>query len=212
MDAIVVSAEGVKERGELPKVLLELLLPLTYLLHAVIVREIVKLTRQSSHVVLKTLLHIVESVHDGISDMVLDVTAKFRVLSVLRIPVIIKSRLHGIHALVHMGHHSLEAAIHMGVKPLLHVLKIWVKIAWSRLPVLLRLRGRWRRRHLLCLSFRSFSCIITSIFLIIWEGSEWPGKEPNFILEGSKRCMNYLTVTLKSGLGFNESHNVRSIG
>jgi hypothetical protein len=31
MHAIVVSAEGVKERGELPKVLLELLLPLTYL-------------------------------------------------------------------------------------------------------------------------------------------------------------------------------------
>jgi hypothetical protein len=82
MHAIVVSAEGVKERGELPKVLLELLLPLTYLLHAVIGREIVKLTRQSSHVVLKTLLYVVESVHDGISDMVLDVTAKFRVLSV----------------------------------------------------------------------------------------------------------------------------------
>jgi hypothetical protein len=82
MHAIVVSVEGVKERGELSKVLLELLLPLTYLLHAFIGREIVKLTRQSSHVVLKTLLHVVESVHDGISDMVLDVTAKFRVLSV----------------------------------------------------------------------------------------------------------------------------------
>ena len=45
MHVVVVSAEGVKERGELPKVLLELLLPLTYLLHAVIGREIVKLTR-----------------------------------------------------------------------------------------------------------------------------------------------------------------------
>ena len=82
MHAIVVSAKGVKERGELPKALLELLLPLTDLLHAVICRVIVKLTRQSSHVVLKTLLHVVESVHDGISDMILDVTAKFRVLSV----------------------------------------------------------------------------------------------------------------------------------
>jgi hypothetical protein len=82
MHAIVVSVEGVKERGQLPKVLLELLLPLTYLLHAVIGREIVKLTRQSSHVVLKTLLHVVESIHDGISDMILDVTAKFRELSV----------------------------------------------------------------------------------------------------------------------------------
>jgi hypothetical protein len=111
-----------------------------------------------------------------------------------------------------MGPHSLEGAIHVGLKPLLHVLKVWVKIAWTRLPVLLRLRRRWRRRHLLCLSFRSFSCIITSIFLIIWEESEWPGEEPNFILEGSKECMNYLTGALKSGLGFNESHNVRGIG
>jgi hypothetical protein len=99
----------------------------------------------------------------------------------------------------------------VGLKPLLHVLKIWVKIAWTRLPVLLRLRRRWRR-HLLCLSFRSFSCIITRIFLIIWEGSEWPGKEPNFILEGSKGSMNYLTRPFKSGLGFDENHNVRSIG
>jgi hypothetical protein len=121
-------------------------------------------------------------------------------------------RLHGIHALVHMCHQSLEAAIHVGLKPLLHVLKIWVKIAWTRLPVLLRLRRRWRKRHLLCLSFRCFSCIITKIFLIIWEGSEWPGEEPNFILEGSKGCMNYLIGPLKSGLGFDESHNVRSIG
>jgi hypothetical protein len=82
MHAIVVSAEGVKERGELSKVLLELLLPLTDLLHAFIGREIVKLTRQSSHVVLKILLHVVESVHDRISDMILNVTAKFRILSV----------------------------------------------------------------------------------------------------------------------------------
>jgi hypothetical protein len=111
-----------------------------------------------------------------------------------------------------MGHHSLEAAIHVGLKPLLHFLKVRVKIAWTRLPVLLRLRRRWRRRHLLCISFRSFSCIITSFFLIIWEGSKRPGEEPNLIFEGPKRCVNYLTVPLKSGLGFNESHNVRSIG
>jgi hypothetical protein len=82
MHAIVVSAEGVKERGELPKILLKMLLPLTNLLHVVIGRENVKLTRQSSLVVLKTLLHVVESVHDRISDMILNVTTKFRVLSV----------------------------------------------------------------------------------------------------------------------------------
>jgi hypothetical protein len=82
MHVIVVSAEGVKKRGELSKVLLELLLPLTDLLHAVIGREVVKLTRHSSHVVLKTLLHVVESGHDRISDISLNVTAKFRILSV----------------------------------------------------------------------------------------------------------------------------------
>ena len=64
---------------------------------------------------------------------------------------------------------------------------------------------RWRRRHLLCLSIRSCACIITRVFLIIWEGSEWPGEEPNFILEGSKGCMNYLTGPLKSCLCFDES-------
>jgi hypothetical protein len=65
-----------------------------------------------------------------------------------------------------MGHHALEAAIHVGLELLLHVLKVMVKIAWTRLLVLLRLR-RWRRRHLLCISFRSFSYIIISFFLII---------------------------------------------
>ena len=82
MHVVVVSAEGVKKRGELAKVLLELLLPLTNLMHAVIGREVVKLTRQSSHVILKTLLHIVKSGHDRISDISLNVTAKFRILSV----------------------------------------------------------------------------------------------------------------------------------
>jgi hypothetical protein len=81
MHVIVVSAESVKKRGELSKVLLELQLPLTDLVHVVIGRQVVKLTRQSSHV-LKTLLHIVESGHDRISDIILNVIAKFRILSV----------------------------------------------------------------------------------------------------------------------------------
>jgi hypothetical protein len=82
MHVIVVSAEGVKKRGELSKVLLELLLPLTDLMHVVIGREVVKLTRQSSHVILKTLLHIIESGHDWISDISLNVTAKFSTFNV----------------------------------------------------------------------------------------------------------------------------------
>jgi hypothetical protein len=124
MHVIVVSAEGVKKRGELSKVLLELLLPLTDLLHAVIGREVIKLTRESSHVILKTLLHIVESGHDSISDICLNVIAKFRILSVERIPVTIKTRLHVIQALVHMCHHTLKAGINVGLKPLLHIVKI----------------------------------------------------------------------------------------
>jgi hypothetical protein len=36
MHVVIVSAEGIKKRGELAKVLLELLLPLTDLMHAVI--------------------------------------------------------------------------------------------------------------------------------------------------------------------------------
>ena len=45
MHVVVVRVECVKRRGELAKILLELLLPLTDLWHAFIGREIVKLTR-----------------------------------------------------------------------------------------------------------------------------------------------------------------------
>jgi hypothetical protein len=58
MHVVVVSAECVKKRGELAKILLELLLPLTDFMHAVICRKIVKLAGESAHVILKTLLHI----------------------------------------------------------------------------------------------------------------------------------------------------------
>jgi hypothetical protein len=89
-------AEGVEEREELPKVLLELLLSLTYILNAFICRQIVKLTRQSPHIILKTLLHVVQSGHNWISNSVLDVTAKLRKLRIQRIQVIIKASLHPI--------------------------------------------------------------------------------------------------------------------
>jgi hypothetical protein len=87
------------------------LLPMTDLMHVVIGREVVKLTRQSSHVILKTLLHIVQSGHDRISDISLNVIAKFRILRVERIPVTVKTRLHVIQALIHMCHHSLKSGI-----------------------------------------------------------------------------------------------------
>jgi hypothetical protein len=93
MHVVVVRAECVKKRGELAKILLELLLPLTDLMHAVIGREIVKLTRQSSHVILKTLLHIIQSGHDRISGISVNVITKVRKLRVERVPVTVKARL-----------------------------------------------------------------------------------------------------------------------
>jgi hypothetical protein len=180
------SVEGVEERGELPKVLLELLLPLTYILNTFIGRQIVKLTRQSPHIVLKTLLHVVQSVHNGISDSVLDVTAKLRKLRIYRIQVIIKVSLHPIHALVHMSRHALEAAIHVSLEPLLHVLKVWIKIAWTRLPVLLRLRRRWRWHLLSCISFRSNSFIIINFSSSSRKGVRGLVRNPISFLKGLK--------------------------
>jgi hypothetical protein len=204
--------ESVEERGELPEVILELLLPLTDIMDAFIGGQVVKLTGQGPHIILKALLHVVHSSHKWIMNSVLDVRAKFRKLRVQRIKVIIKVSLHGIHALVHMGHHALKAAIHVCLEPLLHVLEIRIKIAWTRLLELLRLRRRWRRRHLLsCIRFRSNSIIISSFFLIIWERSKRTGEEANLILERPKWSVSYLTVPLKSGLSLDESHNVWSI-
>ena len=94
MHVVVVSAECVKKRGELAKILLELLLPLTYIMQAVICRKIVKLTGESTHVILKTLLHIIQPGHDRISDISVNVITKLRKLRVERIPVTVKARLH----------------------------------------------------------------------------------------------------------------------
>jgi hypothetical protein len=147
--------------------MLELLLPLTYILDAFICGQVIKLTGQVPHIILKAPLHVVHSNHNGIMNSVLDVSAKLSKLSVQPIKVIIKVSLHPIHVLVHMGHHALKSAIHMCLEPLLHVLEVRIKIAWTRPPELLRLR-RWRRRHLLsCISLRSNFFIISSFFLII---------------------------------------------
>jgi hypothetical protein len=201
-----VGAESVEDRRELPEVMLLLL---TDILDAFIGGQVVKLTGQGPHIILKALLHVVHSSHNWIMNRVLDVSAKLSKLSVQPIKVIIKVSLHPIHALVHMGHHALKAAIHMCLEPLLHVLEVRIKIVWTRLPELLRLR---RRRHLLsCISFRSNLFIISSFFLIIWERSKRPGEETNLILERPKWSVSYLTVPLKSGLSLDESHDVWSI-
>ena len=72
--------ESVEDRGELPEVMLELLLPLTYILDAFICGEVVKLTRQGPHIILKALLHVVHSSHKWIMNSFLDVRVKFRKL------------------------------------------------------------------------------------------------------------------------------------
>jgi hypothetical protein len=204
-------AESVEDRGELPKVMLELLLPLTYILDDFICGQVVKLTGQGPHIILKALLDVVHSSHNWIMNNVLDVSVKLSKLRVQPIKVI-KVSLHGIHALVHMGQHTLKSAIHMCLEPLLHVLEVRIKIAWTRLPEMLRLRWRWRRRHLLsCISLRSNFFIISSFFLIIWEGSKRPGEKSNLILERPKWSVSYLTAPLKSGLCLDESHDVWSI-
>jgi hypothetical protein len=175
-------AESVEDRGELPEVMMELLLPLTYILDAFICGWVVKLTRQGPHIILKALLHVVHSSHNWIMNSVLDVSAKLSKLRVQPIKVIIKVSLHGIHALVHMGQHTLKSAIHMCLEPLLHVLEVRIKIAWTRLPELIRL---WRRHLLSCISLRS-NFIISNFFLINWERSKRPGEESNLILERPK--------------------------
>jgi hypothetical protein len=80
--AVVMGAESVEERGELPKVILELLLPLTDILDTFIGGQVVKLTGQGPHIIMKTLLHIVHSSHKWIMNSFLDVRAKFRKLRV----------------------------------------------------------------------------------------------------------------------------------
>jgi hypothetical protein len=178
-------AESVEDRGELPEIMLEMLLPLTNILDAFICGQVVKLIGQGPHIILKALLHVVYSSHNWIMNNVLDVSAKPSKLRVQPIKVIIKVRLHRIHALVHMGQHVLKAAIHMCLEPLLHGLEVRIKIAWTRLPELLRLRRRWRRRHLLsCIGFRSNFFIISSFLLIIWKRSKRPDEKSISFLKG----------------------------
>ena len=72
-------AESVEDRGELPEVMLLLL---TDILDAFIGGQVVKLTGQGPHIILKALLHVVHSSHNWIMNSVLDVSAK---LSKLRV-------------------------------------------------------------------------------------------------------------------------------
>ena len=81
----------------------------------------------------------------------------------------IKMRLHSIKAAIHMCHHALKPYIHMSLEPMLHLLKIRIKIARCRLLVLSLLLSRWRRRHLLgwmCLRLSSEVICMNSLIIM----------------------------------------------
>jgi hypothetical protein len=66
-------------------------LPLIKRVNVVTGRGTLKLVRQGTHIILKTLLHVVHSGHDWIMNGVLDVSAKISKLRVQPIKLIVNS-------------------------------------------------------------------------------------------------------------------------
>jgi hypothetical protein len=193
---------------------------------AIIGRKSLKLNGQSTHIILKALLHVVHSAHDRNMNSILDMSEKINKLRVHPIKLIINSiepcvqgrvlaikvSLHGIKSAIHMCHHALKPSIHMCLDPLLHLLEVRIKVSRTRMPELSMLRRRWKRRHLLSwIGLRISNIIISSCFLIIKEGSERPGDKTILILERPKRSVSFLTPPLKSGLSLDQIHYIRSI-
>jgi hypothetical protein len=84
---VVMGAEGVEERGELPEVILELLLTLADILDAFIGGQVVKLTGQGPHIILKTLLHVVHSSHKWIMNSEREIGSNlFQMILVVELP------------------------------------------------------------------------------------------------------------------------------
>jgi hypothetical protein len=131
-------AKAVKDGGELTEVILKLLLPLIQWMNAITGRQSLELTRKSTHIVLKALLHVVHSTHNGIMHNILNMSVKINKLwmypiklgvnnieSIVQSKILaIKMRLHSIKAAIHMCHHALEPSIHMSLEPMQHLLKI----------------------------------------------------------------------------------------
>jgi hypothetical protein len=125
----------------------------------------------------------------------------------------IKMRLHSIKAAIHMCHHALKPSIHMILEPMLHLLKIRIKVAKCKLLVLSLLMGRWRRWHLLSwMCLRLSDEVIYRNSLIIVKGSERPSEQTNLILERPKMSVSCLTPPFKSSFGLDQSHNIWSVG
>ena len=195
-------------------------------MNAITGRQSLKLTRQSTHIVLKALLHIVHSAHDWIMHNILNVSAEINKLKLHSIKLsinnsesIVQSRIlaikvnfHSIKMAIHMCHHALKPSIHMSLEPMLHLLKIRIKVIGGGLPVLSLLMKWWRRHLLSWICLRLSGIVICRDSLIIRKGGERPGEKTNPILERPKWSVSYLTLTLKSGFGLDQSHNIRSVG
>jgi hypothetical protein len=196
LHAIIMRAKAVKDGGELAEVILMLLLPLIKSMDVVTSRQSLKLIGQSTHIVLKALLHVVHFAHDGIMNSILNTRAKIIKLRVHPIQMIIngiepsvqgrvlaiKVSLHGIKSAIHMHHHALKPSIHMSLEPVLHLLEVRIKISRTNILELSMLRRRWRRRHLLSWVIFGISSIIMGS-LLIREGGERPGEKINLIFE-----------------------------
>jgi hypothetical protein len=168
------------------------------------------LTRQSTHIVLKALLHIVHSAHNGIMHTILDMSAKISKLrmysmklsvnnneSIIQSRILaIKMRLHSIKAAIHMRNHALKPSIHLSLEPMLHLLKIRIKVTRGRLPVLSLLMRRWHLLSWMCL--RLSDVIIYRNSLIIRKGGERSGEKTNLILEMPKRSSNLVLALIRA--------------
>jgi hypothetical protein len=71
-----VRVKAIKNGGELVEIILKLLMRLIKSMDAVTTRQSLKLTGQSTHIVLKSMLHVVHSAHDGIMNNILNTRAK----------------------------------------------------------------------------------------------------------------------------------------
>jgi hypothetical protein len=141
--AIVVRTKAIKNGCELAEVILQLLLPLIKRMNVVTVSQSLKLTGQRTPIGLKALLDVVHSAHNEIMHSILNMSAKISKLCMCPIKLninskesivhnrilAIKMRLHSIKATIHMFHHALKSSIHMSLEPMLHLLKIRIKVS-----------------------------------------------------------------------------------
>jgi hypothetical protein len=107
-----------------------------------------------------------------------------------------------IEPVIYMRHHALKLTINMCLEPLMHLVKIRIKVTRGRLPVLTLLLWRWRWRWWHVLLYRLIIEIMSLSFLMIREWCERPGKKTNFILEWPERGVSSFTPPIESGFGF----------